>query len=134
MSSLKIRNRPSDQLLVWEGWVARSFWSKMKGLLRHSPLRPGQGLWIEGCNWIHTFGMGFPIDVLYLNREGRVVHVTSDMPPNRIGPFVWRARSVVELPVGIIERTGTEVGDDLDISWGQGGASESGHSGTMDRG
>ena len=87
---------------------------------------------LEGCNWIHTLGMGFPIDVLYLNRKGRVVHITLAMPPNRIGPPVWQAHSVVELPIGAIERSGTEAGDDLDISWMQEQADESHHTGSKD--
>ena len=60
--------------------------------------------------------MRFPIDVLYLDREGQILRMDVDMRPNRMGPLVWRATSVVELPVGAIERTGTKIGDRLEIT------------------
>jgi len=111
---LRIYNRTRGRLLVSEGWAARSFWSRLRGLLYRPPLRPGQGLWIESCNWIHTLGMGFPIDVLYLDQDGQVLRVALAMRPNRIGPLVRRASSVVELPVGAVEDSGTQVGDRLE--------------------
>jgi uncharacterized membrane protein (UPF0127 family) len=113
---LRIYNRARKRLLVSEGWAADSFWARLRGLLGHPPLQPGQGLWIVPCNWIHTLGMGFPIDVLYLDRTGQVLRMASEMHPNRIGHLVWRANSVLELPVGAIEDTGTRVGDRLEIT------------------
>ena len=110
---LRIHNQTRGRPLVSEGRAARRFWTKLRGLLGYPPLRAGQGLWIESCNSIHTLGMGFPIDVLYLDREGRVIRLAEKMQPNRIGPLVWRARSVVELPAGAIEKGGTKVGDRL---------------------
>ena len=120
-TGLRIYNRSQDRFLISEGWTARGFWTRLRGLLGKPPLRTGQGLWIESCNWIHTLGMGFPIDVLYLDREGRVLRATSEMWPNRIGPLVWRASSVVELPAGTIMDSGTGVGDllEIDLSCGE---------------
>lgn len=115
--ALRIYNRARERYLASEGRTARSFWARLRGLLGCPPLRSGQGLWIAPCNWIHTLGMGFSIDVLYLDREGQVLRVTSGMHPNRIGPLVWRANSVVELPAGTIEGTGTRVGDWVEITW-----------------
>lgn len=57
--------------------------------------------------------MRFPIDVLYVNGNGRVVRLERAMPPWRIGPFVRGCRQVVELPPGTIDRTGTAVGDSI---------------------
>jgi len=116
-ATLRIYNRTQKKLLVSEGRAARGFWTRLRGLLGRSPLHTGQGLWVAPCNWIHTLGIGFSIDVLYLDREGQVLHVTSEMHPNRIGPLLWRASSVVELPAGTIEDAGTRVGDRLEITW-----------------
>ena len=115
-TTLRIRNRTRDTLLVSEGRHARSFWTRLRGLLGQSTLRAGQGLWIVPCQWVHTLGMKSPIDVLYLDRDGWVVHAASEMCPNRIGSLVWRAKSVVELPSGVIEETGTSVGDQLEMT------------------
>ena len=116
-AALRILNQGRDKLLVSEGWGALGFWARLRGLLCRPRLLPGQGLWITSCNWIHTVGMRFAVDVLYLDREGRVLRLASDMHPNCFGPLVWRARSVVELPAGTIESTGTTVGDQLAITW-----------------
>ena len=84
------------------------------GLLKRSGLDKGQGLWIVPCEGIHTFFMKFAIDVVFLNRQRRVVKVVRRMPPWRLAMNL-RARSVVELPPGTIESTGTAVGDVLEV-------------------
>jgi len=114
---LRIYNRSRKTLLASDGRAALSLRARLRGLLGHPPLQDGQGLWLAPCNWIHTLGMGFPIDVLYLGQEGQVLHAASEMRPNRIGPPIWRADSVVELPAGAIEHTGTRAGDWLEITW-----------------
>jgi uncharacterized membrane protein (UPF0127 family) len=94
-----------------EGRQARTCWQRLRGLLGSPPLQDGQGLILEGEKSIHTFFMGFPIDVVYVNRTGQVVHLTENMVPYRLGPFVRTAAYILELPVGTISRTGTAVGD-----------------------
>ena len=80
-------------------------------MLRES-LPPGAGLVIDPCKSIHMFFMRFPIDVLYLDREDRVVRIQEGLKPWRVGPLHTKgARYVIELPEGTIGRTGTQVGD-----------------------
>lgn len=93
---------------------ARGFWERAKGLLGRSSLQEGEGLLIEPCAWIHTFGMAFPIDVIFLDGEGEVVYICPSLRPNRLGSFIRRAHSVLELPAGTIARSGTKVGDRLE--------------------
>lgn len=62
----------------------------------------GRGLWIEPCNSIHMFFMRFPIDVLFLDREGQVKRVLLNLKPWRISPIVFGARTCVELPAGTL--------------------------------
>jgi hypothetical protein len=74
----------------------------------------GQALVIDPCTSIHMFFMRFPIDVLYVDRENRVVRVQARIKPWRVGPLYTRgARFVIELPAGAIEASGTQVGDHL---------------------
>jgi uncharacterized membrane protein (UPF0127 family) len=110
------RNESKDSVLFKEGLLATSFWQRLRGLLGRPPLQEGEGLVLKGDKSIHTFFMGFPIDVVYLDREGRVVHLTEDMVPHRIGPFVGAAAYVLELPVGTIARTATAVGDQVSFA------------------
>ncbi len=81
-------------------------------MLRRENLSQGEGLWIAPCEAIHTIGMRFPIDVLFLSRTRKVLKVKERMPPGRIAVCLW-AHSVLELPAGTAAATGTSVGDQL---------------------
>jgi uncharacterized membrane protein (UPF0127 family) len=96
--------------------VACSLFKRMRGLLGKSELPVGEALWIKPCMSIHTFMMKFPIDVIFLDRRNQVISVKKNMQPNRITRFYQRALSVLELPAGTIEATGTEVGDEIEIA------------------
>ena len=87
--------------------------ARARGLIGHRPLHIGQGMLIRPCRWIHMFGMGFPIDVLYVSRAGRVVACTEKIAPGRIDRPVLSAHYVVELAAGSIHHFGVQVGDRL---------------------
>ncbi len=110
-------NRTRNKILVESGTVAATAWTRMRGLLGHRPLRSGEGLLLKGEQAIHTVGMGFPIDILFLDRENKVVHLLRTMPPWRFSKVVWRARNVLELPSGKIEETGTSLSDQIEIQF-----------------
>lgn len=93
--------------------VARSLLSRGIGLMFRKRLERGAGLVIDPCSSIHTMWMRFPIDVLYVDANGRVVRFDATMKPWRIGPLFVRGRYVVELPAGTIQNSRTEVGDVL---------------------
>ncbi|MBO8126921.1 MAG: DUF192 domain-containing protein [Firmicutes bacterium] len=95
--------------------VAASFLERLVGLLGRKGLHPGEGLIIQPCNSVHTFLMRFPIDVLFLDAEGTIVHMWSEMPPNRATWVVWAAKRVVELPAGTLLATGTRPGERVEI-------------------
>jgi uncharacterized membrane protein (UPF0127 family) len=89
--------------------------ARSKGLLGRKGLVPGGGMWIIPCESVHTFGMQFPIDLVYLDRKHRVKKATSSVPPWRLSACL-SAYSIVELPAGTIHRTQTEKGDLLEFS------------------
>ncbi|MCU0491917.1 MAG: DUF192 domain-containing protein [Chloroflexaceae bacterium] len=62
---------------------------------------------------VHTFFMRFPIDVLFLDKQDRVMGLRAAMPPNRPYAGAWGARYVIELPAGVLAATGTQSGDQL---------------------
>jgi uncharacterized membrane protein (UPF0127 family) len=100
-----------------------SFWAKFMGLMGRASLPPGDGLWLPGENGIHMLFMRFPIDVVFVspplgepNGRRRVLFVRSSVRPWR--GVVWRvarAKGVLELPVGTIASTNTNVGDEIEI-------------------
>jgi len=82
------------------------------GLLKHSKLDEGAGLWIVPCESVHTFFMKFAIDLVYLDRQHRVRAIVRGLVPWRIS-MCLTAHSILELPTGTIDRTRTEKGDRL---------------------
>ena len=108
---MRIENLTRGQPLVTAGRVANNYWSRFRGLIGSRPLQAGEGLLIVPCSSVHTHFMSFPIDVLYLNREGEVVGIDHSLLPWRLGRFYKQVRYVLELPAGTAKATGTVVGD-----------------------
>jgi hypothetical protein len=94
--------------------VADTSAKRRAGLLKHTGLAPGEGLWIAPCEGVHSFFMKFSIDVIYLDRKQRVRKLRPHMVPWRIS-LCLAADSVLELPAGAIASTGTGRGDQLEI-------------------
>lgn len=115
MKKVSIRNKTRGRLLGDAIEVADSGKTRRVGLLKRTGLAPGEGLWILPCEGIHTFFMKFPIDVLFLDRQKRVVKTVQAMEPWRLAVSL-RGRSVVELPAGVIEQSGTSQGDEMEVS------------------
>lgn len=84
------------------------------GLLKHERLEPGDGLWIVPCESVHTFFMKFPIDLVYLGKDRKVRKVRHAVKPWRLSACL-SAYSILELPAGAAERTGTRAGDELQV-------------------
>jgi uncharacterized protein len=79
--------------------VARTFRERRRGLAKMTPLPAGYALRILKCNSIHTFGMRFALDLVWLGRDGRLLRVDHGVAPRRMKLCV-RARSVVETAAG----------------------------------
>jgi len=94
--------------------VADDSRSRRTGLLKHTQLNRGEGLWIVPCESVHTFGMNFAIDVVFLSRKRKVLKIRKDMVKRRIAVCL-RAHSVLELPAGTVDETGTVPGDQLEF-------------------
>lgn len=110
---MQVENQTRGRPLITLGEVAETFWMRFRGLMGRPSLKEGEGLVLKGDKSIHTFFMRFAIDVVYADQAGRVVRVDPAMLPNRIGPIVFEAAYILELPVGAIQATGTTVGDQL---------------------
>lgn len=80
-----------------------TYWERMRGLLGRSAPDKGTGLLISPCGSVHTFGMRYAIDVLYLDQAWRVIKLRSGLRPSRID-FARGARHVVELAAGEAKR------------------------------
>lgn len=95
--------------------VATTLLSRAKGLLGRSQLPPGEGLLITPCNGVHTFLMKFPIDLVFLDRENRIIATMENLRPQRMTKLLPQARSVLELPAGTVSASGSVAGNQVII-------------------
>lgn len=115
MRIVRVVNASKNSIVADRAELADSFFTRLRGLLGRRALADGQGLVLQPGNSIHSFFMRFPFDAIFLDRAGRVLHLMSDMRPNRVSPIVRGAHTIVELPVGAIARSRTAPGDQLDL-------------------
>ena len=93
---------------------AASLWERLRGLLGRASLGPGAALLIERCGSIHTVGMRFAIDAVFLDRAWRVVRVIRNIRPGRLMVCGgWGAARVLESEAGCLDLGGIRVGDTL---------------------
>jgi uncharacterized membrane protein (UPF0127 family) len=114
---VSIFNKTRQSFLATNAVVANTYLSRLIGLLGQTPkwVREGQGLWIVPSRGVHTIGMMFSLDLVFLTKDKEVVHVEERVPPFRISKVLLKAHSVLELPPEAISRSGTQVGDALEI-------------------
>jgi uncharacterized membrane protein (UPF0127 family) len=110
---MQVFNQTQNLPLITRGRLANTFWLRLRGLLGAVPLQKKEGLILVGEKSIHTLFMSFPIDVVYVDKEHRVIRTDANMVPYRLGPLVVRSAYVLEMPVGTIAETQTRVGDQL---------------------
>src|SRR3984893_2901927 len=113
-----VYNKTRETFVATEAVVADSYVRRLVGLLGKTKrwARMGAGLWIVPSRGVHTIGMLFSIDLVFLNKEKQVVHVEEVVRPFRVSRVSLKAASVLELPPHTIYRTGTKVGDRFEIS------------------
>jgi uncharacterized membrane protein (UPF0127 family) len=111
-------NRTREAYLATQLAVADTHWTRLRGLLGRSAhdFGNGDGLWIVPCHGVHTLGMGFAIDVLYLDRNMTVIHIQPNLQPWRVAPIRREATSVLELPSRRTLETKTQIGDTIEIT------------------
>jgi uncharacterized membrane protein (UPF0127 family) len=97
--------------IEWAGTGAR----RRRGLLRRKAMDSMEGIYLTPCEWIHTFGMHFPIDVVFLSSTGKILAIHHSLKPNRFSKIILRADGVLELSAGRLCATGTEVGDSIQL-------------------
>ncbi len=91
-------------------YIAKSLISRLIGLLGSKEMEKDSGLLIEKCNQIHTVGMKYKIDVVYLSRSGQVRKIIPGMPPNRFSSCI-QANRVIEFAEGFVKKNNIKVDD-----------------------
>ncbi len=108
-------NQTRQSFLSLNTTVADGLFGRLKGLLGHRVMGTDHGVWLIPSHGVHTFGLLIPIDVVYLDREFRVLETVENVGPFRMTPYRADAASVLELPVRTIHESQTQPGDRISI-------------------
>jgi uncharacterized membrane protein (UPF0127 family) len=109
----RVVNQTRGSILADQAHRASGFFQRLVGLMGQPALQGGHGLHLLPCNGIHTFFMRAHIDAVFLDNGGVVKKGYRALPPWRLTAVYADVRSVLELPAGTLDATGTQVGDSL---------------------
>lgn len=115
---MKVINHTRNTCLAHSVIMADSFLPRLVGLLGRSGLEQGWSLVLKPCQSVHTMFMKFDIDVLFVDRHGKVLHLISGMTPFRFSGIVRKSHLVLEFPAGTLAAAGTSPGDTIILSTG----------------
>ena len=95
--------------------IADSPISRSLGLIGRKDFRDYNGMLLKNANAIHTFFVRFPIDVVFLDRDFKVLKFVEKLSPFHFSPIVWKAKHTLELPQNSIKNHSLKVGDKIDL-------------------
>ena len=110
-----IVNLTRKSTLASQSKIAQDPLCRMKGLLGLKDFPTGQALVITHCQSIHMFFMKFPIDVIFCDRQNKVVGLCVDIKPFCLSPIFFKASYAIELPQGVIAASQTQLEDEIQI-------------------
>lgn len=102
---LTLTDTSTGRVLADDVRRARTFKERTKGLIGRAPLQRGQALLLEKAPQIHTFGVAYPLDVVFCDKALRVKHVTREIRPRRLGRWVFGAYYAIEFPAGSVDES-----------------------------
>lgn len=115
MRLVRVVNRTRGTTVGESIEIASTSLTRLWGLLGRRGLDAGGGLWIMPSSGVHTMGMRFPIDVVGLDKDLRVVKVWQNLVPYRVTSVNTKIQSVIELAAGRIRASNIEPGDRLEV-------------------
>lgn len=101
-----------EDTLLSQVWVAESFCQRLRGLLFRPELKKSQGLLIKPCRQIHTVGMSYSLDIIFLDQHGTVIKLCHSVKPFRQA-FALKAAFTLEMASGVARDLGLNIGDQL---------------------
>lgn len=112
-----VYNKKRESFLALNVIRADTHFTRLKGLLGKLRLNSDEGIWVSPSCGIHTIGLRFSIDLIYLDANFRVIEMIESFGSFRIGPLRMNCASVLELPTRTLFFSQTQIGDELLICW-----------------
>jgi len=114
MKSFKVYAKESGAVIAQNCVIADGMLERMVGLLNHSSLPESHGLLLNPCNQVHTFFMRFPIDAVFLSADNEVL-ACLELWPWRLSRMIFKARKILELPLGSARKANLHAGQKLEF-------------------
>lgn len=114
MSLIPISIHLKDKTLINKGLLAKTLFSRMKGLLGTQKLEEGKALLIPDCRQVHTFFMNYPIDIIFLDSKNKILKIQT-LSPWKISAWLSKAKKVIEVPEGFAKKKKLKIGDKLEV-------------------
>lgn len=105
-----IVSRDDTEIVRIRGMQTQSIKERLGGLLVLEPLQQDQGLWITPCNSVHTLGMNYALDLVYIDKNNHVRGLVKGLKPWRMS-LCFQAKSVLELVAGSLQYLNIQCGD-----------------------
>ena len=112
MKTVEIRK---EGAVVCRAFYANGFFTRLRGLVGRTLDDTVSGLLLIPCNQVHTFRMAYPIDIVYLAKDGTVIHIDAQIPPSKVLKPVKKAHGILELRSGAVDRSGIHEGDRFSV-------------------
>jgi uncharacterized protein len=112
---MRLINQTKNVLLAEDVFIAKTIFTRIKGLLGRKVFLPNQAVILDPCDSVHTFFMHFPIDIIFIDKDYKVIKTLPNFKPNRITRKYWHSSKVIELPSGKLDITNTQVKDQLQL-------------------
>jgi len=112
---MRLINQTQNVILAEDVFIAKTFFTRIKGLLGRKVFLPNQAIILDPCNSVHTFFMHFPIDILFVDKDYKVIDTLPNFSPNRISRTYWNSKKVIELPAGKLNISNTKPADQLQL-------------------
>lgn len=111
MMRIRVVNKTRESVLGARVQLADRWWQRMRGFIGRAAPRAGEGMLLSPCRAVHMLGLPYPLDIVFLDREGIVVALYPSLRPARFTSFHRNAEYALELPAGTIEASATQVSD-----------------------
>lgn len=111
---LILKNKAKEQVISQKVILCKSFFSRLKGLLGRKKFSEGEALILTHTSRVHSFFMQFAIDLIFLDKNKKVLATEINFLQNKISPQVENSYYVIELPANYLQKIKIDIGDSLD--------------------
>jgi uncharacterized protein len=102
-----------EKKIIDNAKIAKSFFDRTLGLMFKKNIDFNSGLLIKDCNWIHTFFMRFPIDVIYIDKNNKIIDIQKNLKPWTFAKPRFKSKHVLELKGGFLDKFSVKVKEEL---------------------